>query len=240
MKLRQLMISLVLPISWRFSEKRKLAALQEFSATEFDSGWQSLYAMKYIENSLDRAYLFQHALEEFFHADLFNKLSKHYSSIPLVQPITGRNIIIKEHADKNQILDFLCYMYVGEQSVHEDFNYYTKAKIDKKIKNVFLKIYKDEEDHATESLQALKKFSDENKGNLRKYLFLNKLKRAYRQFSIFFSRIGELMLSLILSLSYFLFGLFFYKVLRRRLFLPNSEQMELLKRQTRFFKEIKP
>lgn len=238
MKLRQFMISWVLPISWRLSEQRKIKALQEFSATEFDSGWQSLYAMKYMSSPKDRADLFQHALEEISHAELFDNLCRQYSSAPMNLPVTGRQIIFKEDKDKNRILDFLCYMYVGEQSVHEDFNYYTKAKIDSKIRNTFIKIYKDEEGHAESSLEALSAFSNNDKWRLRKYLMLNRVKRAYRQFSMMSSRVGELMLSIMLSLSYLIFGIFFQKSLKKRLSMDDSSQMLLLKAQAKVFKGL--
>lgn len=224
-------------MSWKISEKRKIQALQEFSVTEFDSGWQSLYAMNFINSPKERAALFQHAMEEFFHADLFDGLCKQLSKQPLNLPVVGRNIIMdeKNHADK--VIDFFCYMYVGEQSVNEDFEHYTKANIEPKIKNTFIKIQKDEVFHETDSLESLNTVADGNKWKLKKYLFLNRFKRAYRQLSVFSSRLGEFSLSITLSGCYFVFGLFFAPMLKKRLSLSRKDQLNLLTRQTNIFKE---
>lgn len=234
MNLRQVFIKFVLPISWSISKKRKVEALQEFALTEFDSGWQSLYALDFIDSSETRADLFQHAMEEFFHRDIFLNLCKHYSDGHLNFPAEGRNIILDENKADDRVLDFMCYMYVGEKSVQDDFHYYTKAKLDSKIRSTFLKIQKDEDPHVADSLRALEKFAA-SKWTLRKYIWLNKWKRAYRQFSVFSSRFGELFLSINLSIVYFVTGIIVYPILSSRMKLSHSDQFSLISKQVKEF-----
>lgn len=237
MNLRQVLIKYILPIRWQYSKKSKISALQSFAMTELDSGWQSLYAMDFIDDPKARSVLFTHAMEEFEHSSLFNNLCKSYSDIPLDTPVVSRKVILDE-SKKDRILDFFCYMHVGESTVNEDFRYYANAPIDPKIGNLFKKIAKDEEHHEADSLEFIGKLAENNTWKIRKFIFINQVGRAFRQFSVLSSQFGEMILNLLLSTVYFCLGALYIKTFKSRLKMSQEDQFLILKEQVNIFNKV--
>lgn len=236
MHLRQLLIKYILPLRWNYFKQSKLTALQGFAMTELDSGWQSLYAMDFIDDPKARAALFMHAMEEIEHSSLFNNLCRYYSEFPLETPIARRKVILNQ-AKKDSILDFFCYMHVGESTVNEDFKLYSRAPIDPKIQNLFKKISKDEESHEKDSIEFIHKIANNNIWKIKRYVLFNQIGRAFRQFTLLSSKLGEAILSLLLSCIYFCFGFIYLKTFRGRINLSQVEQFNILKKQISAFLE---
>jgi rubrerythrin len=233
MRLRHLIIRILNPLVWRISPKRKLAALQEFSNTELDSGWQSLYALKHLKDPKAKAALFHHALEEFYHADLFSHLQSSYSDVPLNQPVFTREAVLVDGGDKNAMLDFLVEVYVGESEINRDFAKYAKAPVDESIRALFRQIKAEEEGHEDLSRELLLQYADGDEGKLRWLIFKKQLSFAYKRYERSVQGFGHFMLSLWLAIIYYAFGGFFFGLLRKRLRFSRENQAEILKEQAR-------
>lgn len=236
MRVRRLAIRLLNPLVWKFFPKRKLAALQEFSTTELDSGWQSLYALRHLEDPKAKAVLFHHALEEFYHADLFSQLQASYAEAPLNQPVFTREAVLEKAGDREAMLDFLVEVYVGEQEINGDFVAYAKAPVDEEIRALFLRIKQEEEGHEELSRELLVRYA----GGERKLRWLILKKRfsfAYKRYEKFVQSIGHFMLGVWLSFVYFLFGIFFFLPLRSRLRADRAIQAAILREQAKELSE---
>ena len=231
MKLRHGVIRFFLPLYWKFSERRKLLALQEFSQTELDSGWQSIYAIPRVKEPELKAMLFEHAREEMFHAKLFQELGTQVSGKYSEQPVITRKALLSPHPTEEEILDFLAYLHVGESEINQDFIHYAKAPIDPAIRQVFENIKKEEEGHETESVEWLDKYSRKLHKNLPWILFKHRFQHSFKLFENFMKVIGEKMMALLLSVIYFVLAPFFVSPARKRLFLPAPSQLEIFQEQ---------
>lgn len=235
MSIGHLSIRLFLPVIWRVSRRRKITSLQEFANTELDSAWQSLYALKYIEDPKIKWMLFQHALEEFQHADLFNRLSARLAKGPLAHSFYTREALIKK--GDQDVLDFLVYLYVGEREINQDFIQYIRAPIDQEIRDVFKQIKAEEEGHEDAALSSLEKIASRSQRNLKLLIWKHKLSRSYRQFASVMKMVGEFPLSVLLSAAYFFLGFFAFKSVRARFDISRAAQLALVSQQAQSFKE---
>ena len=115
-RLRHFLIRFLLPITWKKSSAQKVRVLQEFAQTELDSAWQSIYAIERVENSGLRSLLFQHAMEELFHSDLFRRLASHKSSELPSAPLTRREplLFLEKGAEKSAV-EFFAYLAIGDR-----------------------------------------------------------------------------------------------------------------------------
>lgn len=231
--IRHFFIRSVLPKVWRSSRQRMVSGLQEISITELDSAWQSLYAADHIRDPQIQAMLFQHAMEEVMHAELFDDLCKRYSDLPLNVPVYSRQIIMNAADEKNGLIDFLTYMHVGEREVNNDFVVYSATDVDKRIRNLFQMIKRDEVFHERDSLEMIEKVAGPARSKARYYIWKNGVLRNYRQVSAVFAKFGELPLKLLLSILYFGFGSVLSFAFRSRLELSRSEQLRILREQCR-------
>lgn len=233
MRFRRLIIRFVNPIVWRIAPKRKLAALQEFSDTELDSGWQSIYALKHLNDPKAKAALFLHAVEEFYHADLFAHLQSSYADAPLNQPVFTREAVLENAEDRDAMLDFLVEVYVGEQEINGDFAVYAGAPVDKEIRELFLRIKKEEEGHEELSRELLLRFAGGDETRLSWLIFRKRLSFAYKRYARFMQNVGHVMLHVWLGIFYFTLGWFFFGMLRRRLRFDRAVQAEILREQAK-------
>jgi hypothetical protein len=232
---RHIVIKYATPLVWKAFEARKLAALQDFSDTELDSGWQSIYTFSKISDPKTKAELLMHALDEFYHADLFNNLLHSYASSPLHRPIFSRKTILDEDVSKASILDFLAQVFVGEHEINRDFKIYSEANIDPSIRTLFQNIKRDEEGHEEVSWDLMLRYADGNVLKLRCLLLYNRLKLAFARYEKFSQLIGDKMLSVLLSGIYFLGGALFSVSIRSRLKLDRAAQLEIFREQMKAF-----
>lgn len=233
MRARHLLIRLLTPLVWSASEKRKLAALQEFSDTELDSGWQSLHALERVEDPRAKAVLFLHALEEFRHADMFAALLGSYSRAPLNHPVFARKAMLADAASRDGLLEFLAQVYVGESEINRDFVAYSRSGVDAPIRELFTRIKKDEEGPEEVGWDLMRRCGDRSAGELRWLVFKKRAAHAWRRYANATQSVGNLWLSVLLGVVYALVGPFAFLPLRARLALDPRSQLDILREQLR-------
>ena len=231
MRLRHLLIKMLTPIVWRISERRRLAALQEFSDTELDSGWQSLFALRKIADPKAKAELFRHCVDEFYHADLFANLLQQQARTPLNRSVFSREAILENQNSKSATLDFLAQVYVGESEINRDFLVYANTPIDPPIRQLFQSIKKDEEGHEEVSRDLLLRYADGNRWKLRLILWKKTIGHSYQRYVNFSQTLGGISLGIILTFIYFFVGFFFAPTLKNRLNLDREAQLNILRDQ---------
>jgi rubrerythrin len=217
MYLRRFTIRLMIPIVWNISKRRAAKALQTFSATEADSGWQFLYALDAMEDPKLRASLFHNAMEEMYHSAEFEKLSSLFSDEMTTKPKPER----KPLYDRTKPLaSFLAYVYVGEKDVYDQFDAYSaavkKAAAVEGLKHtIFDEAKEDEDGHLKLARQALIEEYG-SKARAEREVVKIRLKRAYDSWLRFSKRLGEFSSSLLISAIYFTGGLLFSFPCRKR------------------------
>jgi hypothetical protein len=231
MRIRHLLIKAFTPLIWRISERRKLAALQEFSDTELDSGWQSLYALERVEDPKAKAELFQHSLEEFYHADVFSRLLSSYANAPQNRPAFARTAILPGGNEREAMLEFLVQVYVGETEINQDFAVYSRTGVDEPIREVFARIKKDEEGHEEVSWDLMLRYAEGDSARLRWLILRKRFAHAWQRYVNFTQAVGNLMLWINLTAIYLFVGGFFFLTLRNRLGLDRDSQLEILRLQ---------
>lgn len=236
MLFRRLLIRFFTPLAWRLSPGRKCGALQEFSTIEKDSGCQLLSAIDRVHDPKIQATLFQHVLEEFHHADLFERACQAYATAPLETPVITRDALLDPEPGPNDLLDFVSYVHVGESAVNGDFGAYAKAPIDARIRGVFAAVRTDEEGHEESSFDLLSALAQGSKTRLRWALLKSRAKRSWRSYVLMMRGVGELPLTVLLSALYFLAGPLVAGALRRRLDISKEEHLKILRLQLDAFK----
>lgn len=230
--LRKFVIIFITPLMWRFFPKRKIMALQEFSTIEKDSGCQLLWSLELTRDPKDRAFIFQHVLEEFFHAEVFEDISLHYATGYLPKTVSAREILVDKKSTPAQVWDFFSYAHVGEAGVNRDFTYYSKANLDKKISAVFLRVSIDEANHIYGTKEILQSMTKNKKVLFKWLIFKSTVKRKFKQIESSTRFVGDAVLSFILILIYFVFGYFVHKTFRARFSeMSSKEVVSLLKLQ---------
>ena len=226
------MIRFLLPLTWRLSSSQRVRVLLEFAQTELDSAWQSIFALERVRDPLTRELLLQHAFEELFHADLFNRLAQEKAdSLPSL-PLTRRDPIfsLSESNSKNAV-EFLAFLAIGEREINDDFAVYQKSLTDPQTQRILKTIREDEVWHAKDSDDALVRLATNNRVNLKWIRARYLLKLAYKRYLSLMNKVGSLPMGALLFVSYAIFGPIFYHQARRRLRMSNSDQLELLARQ---------
>lgn len=223
-RLRHFVIRFWLPLAWKIFPSRRREALQRFSETELDSAWQSLYAIPLVEDPRLKRALFEHALEEMEHAELFRKLAQAHAPYPLPFRYSMRKPILET---KEDLVRFLVFLHVGEAEINHDFDAYLAAVPDEDVREVLRKIRSDEEGHSGGSEKAM--LSHAAGENLAWLKFRQRATNAYRRYEKFLHGIGETMMGVLLVAVYFLFGLFFYRQAARRMALGRDEQARLFR-----------
>lgn len=225
-RLRHSLIYFLVPALWRIFPRREAAAMLEYSQTELDSAWQGLYALESIEDSKLRSALFTHALEEFYHADLFRRLYDSYGFGHSDLPVKPRQAVLKRE-DSRGVLDFLAYLHVGEREVSSDFQAYARAWIKKGPSDLFQKIRSDEAGHVDDSVAMLEALPGVTKGEVRWALLKAGWDFRFRKFSQLMDLIGKFPLRILLLAIYLLFGGFVSRSARTRLKLSREQQTAL-------------
>lgn len=214
---RKIIIKYFTPFIWRHRPERKANTLLEFATIEKDSGNQILWALELIPDSAIKALIFQHVLEEYFHADLFEGLSELYSENFLVKEVKEREILVDKHSTEKSIIEFFAYAHVGEDGVNRDFSHYATVKgIDSKISSIFRKVSEDENNHIGGTSDILLSLVKKNKLTYRWYVAKSKVKRNVKHLQRYTSHLGSALLIFSLALIYFMFGFLTYKKIKQR------------------------
>ena len=211
--LRKIVIRVLTPLSWRASNNRQSKSLNRFSQTEADSAWQMLQALDAVEDPHFQGELFNNALEEVHHAALFHDLARAYSDFPLPLDSPRRQQLFDPEAD---FALFEAYHFVGELDVYEEFWSYAGAAPVERVRETFLQIRGDEEEHQKLAYRELIKLAGSEAG-ARKLIRRVRRTRAWEAWVRFGKGIGDVMSSIVLSGIYVLAAPFFSVLCRRRL-----------------------
>ncbi|MFA6237004.1 MAG: ferritin-like domain-containing protein [Bacteriovorax sp.] len=230
-KLNQLLIKKLTPLIWKIFPARKAQAISRFSMIEKDSAVQLLECMKFVGDNKIKADLFQHVLEEFHHADLFEELAKNYSDKHLNLSINSRENIINENSTHEDFLKFYAYVHVGESDVNEDFEVYANAIDDTSIRRTFLKVAADENRHEVGTDQILFELCNNDKIKTNRLILISRLKRSYKMYTIAMKNIGQIVFNFYMSIIYFCGGLFMVRSSRKQFLWTKSDHLDFLKNQ---------
>ena len=237
-KLNHLLIRTLTPLVWKVFPERRIQAISRFSMIEKDSAVQLLECIKFIDNTKIKADLFQHVLEEFHHADLFEELAKSYSEKNLNLSINSRENIINETTDYEDFLKFYSYVHVGESDVDEDFEIYAQASSEANIRRTFLKVAADEGRHEVGTDQILLELCNNNKIKSGKLIIYSVLKRKFKTYTIAMRNIGQVFFNFYMTILYFSFGLLVVRAARKQFLWNKEEHLNFLKNQLKDLKRV--
>ena len=236
LKLTHVLIRTLTPFVWKFFPERKKQALHRFSMIEKDSAVQLLECLKFTDDAKIKADLFQHVLEEFHHADLFEDLAKSYSDKNLNVSINSRENVIRDDSDHEDFLKFYAYVHVGESDVNEDFELYANASDDPNIRRTFLKVAADEGRHIVGTDQILLELCNNDDKKARHLVFYSRIKRMYKVYTVAMRNVGRVMFSFYMMILYFGLGFFVVKAARKQFLWSKVDHLNFLKNQMRDFK----
>lgn len=233
---RHLFIRFVLPAVWRFSETQRVRLLQEFSQTELDSAWQSLFALERVKDPELRRHLFSHAIEELHHAELFAKQAAEKSFDPPTVPLTQREpLVALEGGHRKDAVEFMAYLSIGESEIQKDFAVYQKAFPDEGVRSLFKAIYADEELHASQAEAGMEKLA-RAEGLSPVWLRVRHLgSLTWKRYVSIMTKVGAIPMTFALFIVYVLFAPFCFRQAQRRLAMSPEAQLEILKLQQRRF-----
>jgi hypothetical protein len=213
------------PLIWYLFPNRYLTALQEFSKIEKISGCQLLYCQKHVEDPHLKAALFQHALEEFFHSDIFAEQVSRLSGQYLNETIFAQAPPLINKGDLNALQNFFAYVHVGEGSINRDFRGYSQTVKDPVVSEVFYRAGKDEGDHEWSTERILLKLCVDDQKLFNKKVSKAKWDRFKKIFSLRMATLGRMPLYLVLSCIYVFLGPFVFLSFRKRLNATRAEQL---------------
>jgi hypothetical protein len=211
--LRKIAVRSLTPLSWRASNDRLSRSLYRFSQVEADSAWQMLQALDATDDRDFKAELFNNALEEVHHASLFGKLAREFSSIPPTFAAPRREQIYDTEAG---LPEFEAFHFVGETEVYEQFLSYAFAAHRDRVRETFLAIRGDEEEHQKLAYRELTRLAGSERG-ARRLIRRVRLKRLYASWLRISEGIGNFTSSVLLNVLFFLVAPIFGPLCRRRL-----------------------
>lgn len=211
--LRRGIVRILTPMSWRASDERLAKSLNRFSQVEADSSWQMLQALDANTDREFKAELFNNALEEVHHAALFGKLAREFSNVPPSLSAPHRQQLFDPEAG---MLEFEAFHFVGETEVYDQFYAYAKAAHRPTVREMFLQIRGDEEEHQKLAYRELVKLSGSEKaaGKLIRRVRRRRLYEAWMRFS---TALGDKMSGVLLSVLFFLAAPLFTPMCRKRI-----------------------
>lgn len=134
-RIRQVLIRITLPLSWRGKSQRIGATLRRFALIEADSGWQYLQAADALPEPAVRARMFLNALDEKHRAALFDRMAHQVDPITLRRPSGHRKALLTDPAE---LPDFLATIELGRHDLHSELESYGKASGDPRVAKLFL------------------------------------------------------------------------------------------------------
>ena len=210
--LRKAVIRMLTPWSWRVPD-RLAESLNRFSQIEADSAWQMLQALESVEDPTFKGKLFTNALEEVHHAAIFAELARDFAKFPL--PLDSKR---REQAfdPSGGLVKFEAFHYVGEFDVYNQFLTYAHAAPSPRVREAFLAIRGDEDEHQKLAYKELVRLTQSPQAarRLLRSVRFSRFRAACKRFS---KALGDGISSLILSLLYLLVAPIVSFLCRRRL-----------------------
>lgn len=221
----------ITPKVWFFSPDLKSKTLMRFSVTEKDSAYRFMKYLPLIEDPKIKNDIFQHALEEFFHSQLFEKLALKQSQTYINYTIPPRKNILTGEISENDLVESYAYAFVGENEVNKSFEAYNSSGFDKETRKIFARIASDEKRHAVTTDHILLHLCKNDKLKYKKS-YRNALhKRWYEEYSVLMNSMGSLNLNLILGIIYYIFGAFSFLSLKKRMQVQPHQELGFFKDQ---------
>jgi hypothetical protein len=211
--LRRLAIRIVTSISWRWSPGSLARSLNRFSIVEADSAWQMLEALDAVPDIAFRVKLFNNALEEVHHAELFRNLANSYSPLPLPNGGPER---IRLFDPRRGLAEFEAYHFIGESDVYNQFLAYANSAPFSSLRETFLAIRGDEGEHQKLAYAELHQLVGSKWGTYRLIARI-RLLRMYQAASRMGKAISGVCSAAVLTICYLVTGPIFCSFCRRRL-----------------------
>jgi len=205
MLFRKIAIRVFLPVFWRSSRRRTAAGLQRFAVTELDSAWQILHVLEHARDPVLRGKAFQHAMEELHHSVEFDRVSRQVLPELPPRPLPEREPLFEAECGSDALMDFMAYAHVGEVDVFDQFDSYAAGIGPGDARKVFQEAKADEEGHAGLTI-AIMKGAGLAESDIRKRVFKVRLSRAWGAWLRFSKNLGDVNLSVVLTLLYVVFG----------------------------------
>jgi hypothetical protein len=217
--IKRLAIRIVTPISWHWSPHSLARSLNRFSLVEADSAWQMLEALDAVQDVWFRVKLFNNALEEVHHADIFRALATSYSPLPLPYGGPERTPLFDS---KHGLAEFEAYHFIGESDVYKQFLAYANSAPSGSLRDTFLAIRGDEAEHQKLAYAQLHQLVGSRWGTYRLIARI-RLVRMYQAAKRMGKSVSSGCSAVLLALLYFAAGVFFSSLCRNRLEEVNHE-----------------
>jgi len=211
--LRMLAIRIVTSISWRWSRQNLAKSLNRFSIVEADSAWQMLEALHAVPDISFRVKLFNNALEEVHHAELFRNLANSHSPFPLPGGGPERTPLFDP---QRGLAEFEAYHFIGEFDVYRNFLAYAHSAPTSSLRDTFLAIRGDEEEHQKLAYAELHRLVGSKWGTYRLIARL-RLLRMYQAASRMGKSASGICSAGMLTICYLIAGPFLCKLCRNHL-----------------------
>jgi rubrerythrin len=198
--LKNLAIRTVTSSSWKASDERLAASLARFADVEADSAWQMLRALEASPDRELRAKLFENALEEMHHAEMFRTLAHQYAPYPPSTRDRRQEVFTEERG----LPWFAAYHFVSENDVSEHFSAYADAAPrESDLRRTFLAIRGDEEEHRAVARAELSRLAG-SEARAAALIRRVKAQRLYEAWKRLGARTANLLSSLLLNVVYVL------------------------------------
>lgn len=196
MFLRALLIRALLPFTWRHVRSVQASRLMRFSATETDSAWQILDAMRHVAAPATRVRMLQHALEEVHHASEFARVSRALCPVAPRPPLAEREPLCGD--DPQGVPRFLAYAHVGERDVFDQFDAYAAGIGEGDAQRVFRESKLDELGHVGLTWSLLVEATGEP-GRARRMIWSARFRRAWESWVRFSGGLGAVTSGILLA-----------------------------------------
>jgi hypothetical protein len=208
----KLKIRFAVSVVWTM--KGKLAeAIRGFQATEADGVWHLHRGLVRIRDPRHRAILFAHSLEEEAHAEEFADAYRHYGEHAMKPAPYEREDL---YAESEPLWKTFAYVHQGEKDATHRFRLIEGSLDRGRLKDSLGRIVRDEEGHVDLTNRMLIEMGASDRA-IRSELGRVRRSRVWQAWLRIGKRVVDKLATLLLSVSYFLFGPLLFVFARRRL-----------------------
>ena len=195
----------MIKIAWRLFPAKKIETIRLFEATEDDSAWQLLSAMKLVDSAHEKAELFSQALEEAHHAELFRSLYASESNSKFIKMTDEKTLL---YSQKKDAWKLLVYCLIGEEAAAKRFQKIAQVLPAGPMKKSLKRIIADEIGHVDKARELIE-IACKSKKAVKKEIAIIKRKRFMQSWLRMGRQITGFFIDILLFIIYFLFaGLF--------------------------------
>jgi hypothetical protein len=197
---------------WR--RKANLAeAIRGFQATEVDGVWHLHRGLARVSEPRQRAILFAHGLEEESHAEEFAAAYSHYGERPMTPATYERKDL---YAPSEPAWKTFAYVHVGERDATDRFRIIRESLDGGVLKSSLARIVEDEEGHVDLTHRMLVSMGATDR-EIHSEVRRVRLLRLWEGWLRIGKRAVDNLATILLSITYFVLGPFFFWMARRRL-----------------------